>query len=251
MILSHSKKFVFLRNAKSGSTTAQVMLRMFGGFDPSVDMLSGTREWSLPPINIPDSIPGRTYAGPTIERADRMNWHHSTPQQLIDRDVMTLEQLREYDCWAYVRDVKYRFISGCLHMTRGKYGPSWTHGVQPHMFLERFRAKELMFSAAEIIGRQQRDWFFVGDEQVVKPLVFEDYEKELRFLIDRIGGAQPSEIPKLNTAPHHTRHHSKKWKAWYAAAWEYPEVSSAILEQYAEDEEFYQKAVTNRREQYE
>jgi len=248
MILSHSKKFVFFRNAKSGSTTAQVMLRMFGGFDPAVDMLSGTREWSLPPINIPGSIEGRTYAGPTIAREGRMNWHHATPQQLIDRGVITLEQLREYDCWAYVRDVRYRFISGCIHMSRSDRGPMWKYGVNPEMFLKRFKDKERLFSPTEIIGRSQRDWFFVGDEQVVKPVVFDNYENELRFLIDRVGGFRPPEIPKLNTAPHHTRQHIEKWKAWYAEAWEHPEISSAILEQYAEDEAFYQKAILERKE---
>ena len=60
MIISHSKKFVFFRVAKTGSTTAEVMLRMSGAFDTAADILTGTREWELPSCNInEDHVDGR------------------------------------------------------------------------------------------------------------------------------------------------------------------------------------------------
>ena len=234
MIISHSRKFIFLRNAKTGSTTAEVLLRLSGAFDPSVDILTGTAEWALPPHNVPDRGP------------EKMNWHHATPQQLIDCGALTLEQLREYDCWAFVRDVRGRFISGCIHLSRQANSERWKHGVQPHKFLENFKSKRYLYSAEEIVGRDQREWFFVGDEQVVQPLVFDNYDQELHFLLDRVGGYQYPEIPKLNRASFHTRRHNEKWKAWYAAAWDYPEVNEAIMAEYADDEAFYQKAVQTR-----
>ena len=226
MIISHSKKFIFFRVAKTGSTTAEVMLRLSNAFDLAQDTLTATKEFELPHIN---RLPGGS---------DDMNWAHATPQQLIDLGVMTIEQLREYSCYAFVRPIEGRFVSAYLHASRSHL---WGRaGVQPEQFIERWRDKQPMFSLIEIIGRPQTDWFFVGDEQVTTPLDFADYENELRYLLALLGGNQFEEIPRINRATQHQLIRNSGRRQWARNAWRnYPEVQREVHERYAADHQFY------------
>lgn len=232
MILSHSKKFIFFRVAKTGSTTAEVMLRLSSAFDFSQDFLSGTREWVLPTINrLEERHPDPEF-----------NWSHATPQDLIDLGVLTMEQLREYDCYAYVRPVGSRFVSGYMHCMRtGKWGPEGKHGLQPDQFMKRWREDHDKYSAWEIIGRDQTEWFFAEGEQVVQPLDFSNYQAELHRVLKALGAIQFAEIPRLNRS-HQELSSVERRRAWAKAIWDdQPEVQCEVYERYANDIAFYQE----------
>jgi hypothetical protein len=104
-----------------------------------------------------------------------------TPQQAIDARFITLEQVREYDCYAFLRKPEDRFyaIRASMQISRdGMYtNPS---PRSPH--------KE---------GTPQHEFFFVGDEQVVTPLDFDNYEEEVRMLLTKLGGNPQMDVPAV------------------------------------------------------
>jgi len=231
MIISHSKKFIFLRPTKTGSTTADVLLRLSGAFDPEQDVFCQTKEWELPPRNVPN-----------VEE-NSIQVAHATPQRLIDWGMVTLEQLREYDCYAFLRPVESRFVAGYLHCMRGGYwGKEGKAGYQPTQFMERWRNRMENFTPQDLLGTNQIDWFFVDGEQVVTPLDFMNYQTELRRLIDLVGGYQFPEIPRLNRAPQHRIVQNENRRVWAKSIWnDYEEIQKEVLAWYVEDHLFYQE----------
>ena len=213
------------------------MLRLCGAFDLDQDSFSRTQEWELPSLNRPE----------TNEEVHEMGWAHATPQRLIKWGVMTLEQLREYDCYAYLRPVESRFVSGYLHSMRGGV---WGHygkaGYQPTQFIERWRANQEHFNPEDLLGRPQVDWFFYEGEQIIQPLDFNNYQAELRKLIDKVGGYQFPELPRLNRALQHRVIRNENRREWAKTIWnDYEEIRRELLDWYAADHEFYNKNFGN------
>jgi len=228
MIISHSKKFVFFRVAKTGSTTTEFLLRLSNAFDLDTDTVTGETWLGLPTIN-PPWVEGRH---------DGVIWAHATPQELIDNDIMTIDQLREYDCYAFLRPMEDRFISACLHSMHNRlWGRIDSMGLQPEQFIKRWRdLKNGKVSGRGLLGKAQKEWFFVGDEQVVTPLNFAKYDDELKRLLALLGGNQFKEIPKLNANGVMMAHR----KEWCQEIWrKYPEIRREVHALYAEDHQFY------------
>lgn len=231
MIISHSNKFVFFRVSKTGSTTAEVMLRLSSAFDFDTDFITGTREWEFPPTALAEPFENHN--------EDGINYAHLTPTMCIDLGLLTLEQLREYKCYGFVRKPTSRFISGYMHMQRGDRSRWGRHGLQPQQYWERRLANAHPHMGGEIIGRAQVDWFFHEGEQVVTPLNFHDYQDELRFMIDEVGGYCPPEIPTLNNARYRDCTYNSNRREWAREVSEDPRVIQEVNEIYEADLAFY------------
>lgn len=168
MIISHRKKFAFFANQKTGSKAVGLVLRLSGIFDENDIMIAQpfpatrTAAIELPAYNadVPD---------------------HITPTQAIEQGFITLEQLREYDCFAFLRDPYERFVAcraalqidrnGVLHDPNGR----GLRRVAPPQF----------------------EFFFVGDEQVVTPLDFGNYEQEIRTMMSSLGAYEQMDVPQI------------------------------------------------------
>jgi len=172
MIISHRKKFAFFANQKTGSKAVGLMLRLSGIFDENDIMVqqpflaTRTAEISLPGYNLGE------YSSIAVT--------HMTPASAIEAGFITLEQLREYDCYAFLRDAEERFIAVRANLQMNRYGK-----LLP------------MNRPMPFAPPPQYKFFYVGDEQVVTPLDFNNYENEIRMLLDKLGGYKQTDVAQV------------------------------------------------------
>lgn len=156
MIISHRLKFAFFANPKTGSKAAGIMLRMAGVFDENDILIkqrfAGTRSADI-------CIPAYNAEGV----AD-----HITPEGAIEREFITLEQLREYNCFAFLRDPEKRYYASRVAMWMNRHGviSNGRPVESPH--------------------KQQFEYFLVNGEQVITPLDFGDYNAGIKRMYNAI-----------------------------------------------------------------
>ena len=173
MIISHRKKFAFFANQKTGSKAAGLMLRLSGIFDEN-DIMSYQPFPATRTVDI--ELPSYNLNGISTRKVD-----HFTPQQAIDAGFITLEQLREYDCYAFLRNPEERFRAVRAAMQMNRNGRAFTPN-RPH---------------GPGLATPQHEFFLVGDEQVVTPLDFEKYEEGVRMMIEKLGGYHHMDVANL------------------------------------------------------
>lgn len=154
MIISHRKKFAFFANPKTGSKAAGIMLRMAGVLNENDILIKqpfvGTRtaDLCLPAYNA-DGIPD-----------------HLTPAEAIERGLITLEQMREYNCFAYLREPEERFYASRIAMELNRWGIMSNGRPMEKPHLPQFR------------------YFLVGGEEVVTALDFDNYNSGIKHMYD-------------------------------------------------------------------
>lgn len=173
MLISHRKKFAFFANQKTGSKAVGLMLRLSGIFDEN-DIMSYQPFPATRTVDI--ELPAYNLNGQRNASVD-----HFSPQKAIDAGFITLEQLKEYDCYAFLRDPEERFMAVRAAMQMNRNGQAFT----PHRPHKPGPAPP------------QHTFFYVGDEQVVTPLNFNKYEEEIRMMIEKLGGHQHMDVAKI------------------------------------------------------
>lgn len=232
MIISHRHKFAFFRIPKTGTTTAQVMLRMCGAFDDT-DTMTPSNVGQLDPVNIPY---GRDI-DPIVSMDGLRSFNHVTPAVAIEYEMITLEQLREYDCYSFVRDPYKRHLSAICHLLGRHVTPKQVHRLLDNT-LEGHEMHPKVARGIGLVGKPQVDYFFVDGEQVVEPLNFSNYQSELRRMIKRVGGIDFPLIPKFNarTAWHDAFTADEFWTDEYR---------ERFAKTYADDIAFYNKMISD------
>jgi len=244
MIISHAKQFAFFRIPKTGSTTAEFMLRQSGGLDES-EIIATVGFGGLPSsVNLPDKYTDNVVRGAARRRLLRRgeegldiipinfndpdgflgaNVMHMTPTEAIGEGLITLAQLRTYDCYAYLRDPRDRYVS------------SYAMAMGPGLALpERLKATLTDGYKFGLVGKNQVDFFFVDGEQVLAPLDFTNYVSELRGIITFIGGFDFPFIPTFNTG--RARDKNITLNDWFV-----PGAEREIRALYREDFTFYEE----------
>jgi hypothetical protein len=172
MIISHSKKFAFFANPKTGSKAVGLTLRLSGIFDKN-DIMSAqpfpatrTARIELPEYNLNGH---KTYL------VDHMN-----PAEAIEAGYITLEQLRDYNCYAFLRDPEERFFAAevCMQVSR--------HG---NIAMPDRKGKA---------APAQYTYFFVGDALIINPLNFGNFEQEVRFILAQLGADEQIDAPQVS-----------------------------------------------------
>src|SRR5690606_19651596 len=114
---------------------------------------------------------------------------HVTPKDAIKYGLITLEQLREHRVFAFVRDPLDRNFSAVSHAVGAVLLPSMFKQVVK----ERKKRPE-----SYVLMRPASMYFYVDGEQVTKPLLFDDFDNEVRRLLRVVGGYEFPVIPRLN-----------------------------------------------------
>ena len=172
MIISHRLKFAFFANQRTGSKAVGLVLRLSNIFDENDIMIAQpfpatrTAQIELPAYNLGEH--------------DTTVVNHMTPQATIDAGFITLEQLREYNCYAILRDPEQRFFA-----------------VRASMQIDRYGNVAMPGRRKCGIAPAQHEFFFVGDEQVVTTLDFDNFHDELEMLVESLGGTKQMDIPDI------------------------------------------------------
>ncbi len=173
MIISHRKKFAFFANQKTGSKAVGLVLRLSGVFDENDIMIAQpfpatrTAVIELPAYNLGE------------HKSFRVN--HLTPTKAIEAGFITLEQLREYDCYAFLREPKERFLASRASMIHDRNGNIAMPGRR-----------------VGGVAPPQHQFFFIDDEQVVEPLNFGDFEAEIKRLLVQLDAPyRHMDIPQI------------------------------------------------------
>ena len=172
MIISHRKKFAFFANQKTGSKAVGLVLRLSGIFDENDIMIAQpfpatrTAKIELPEYNLNE------------HKTHLVN--HFRPEDAIEAGFITLEQLREYDCYAFLREPEDRYLASRSSMQMSRNGNIAMPGRR-----------------VAGVAPAQFTFFFVGDEQVVTALDFDNYEQEIRMMLEKLGANEQMDVPLI------------------------------------------------------
>lgn len=210
MIVYHSKKKVFWRNPKTGSTSMEALLRRCV---PPTSKDVATR---LPYVDM----------GSINFDHGRVSLGHLTPYSKYD--PLTDEQHEEYDHYCFIRDPIDRFVSSYRHIK----GSEIARGIDPEDFHQ--------FAKNKCDGNRDYDFEFLlrpqykyFDEVDMNPLFFDHWEEEMNKVIKMLGGKQmvATEYPQYrkNNLPTIKRHEMFK------------ETIDIITESYKRDIQLYER----------
>lgn len=245
MIISHRLKFAFFRVPKTGSFTAETMIRLSNAFDKN-DLLS-------PISGMPNTIPRNLFVpfykdrftnfmkgegakdektfAKKASRAGTLSYlSHITPADAVRFHFITKQQLKEYKCFAFLREPYDRHLS------------AYAYRMGVMLIPEQYKkaVKEHQFSGENLLFKPVTEYFFVDGEQVCEPLMFSDYANELRRCVAAVNGYNFAEIPRLNA--------SKGRAAGYSEDAFYDDEVRAILkEELAQDLAFYEANKTKKK----
>lgn len=159
MIISHRQKFAFFAVSKTGSKCAGTILRMSGAFDRN-DILGPVPFAATRSVKI--AFPAYNFEEDPALWAAHL---HTTPEMAIAKGYITFEQLREYNCFAFFRDVEDRHYA--VQLAKRKRDSTGGLTLPMHM---------------------QHSYFEVRGERVVTPLDFRDFRGALKTLLTAAGG---------------------------------------------------------------
>lgn len=196
MILSHKHKFIYFRVPKSGSSTTQFMLRMASVWGEEDRMSGSVGGGVFPQQNWYSLTAARAHPEITVPEVYQRG-QHVTPKDLIDGGALTEDQLREYDCYGFMRDPYLRFVSGIGHQMKRAFNPVSFNRIC-HKFLSGQGITEINRKQLSLLTIPQYAYFEYKGEKVVNPLDFRDFETSVRFLLDRVGSIKFPAIPRMN-----------------------------------------------------
>ncbi len=185
MYISKKNKFAFFAVPRVASNSAQYVLQNSGISTSDGDIIySLFNELTLPP-----PIDNTFLFDANSDQVKAYNNYHTTPTQAIERGLVTMEELREFNCFAFVRDPLEKWVSMFM---LGKHFGLWsgdnvasmcdaidTLGLGGQTAVTRFK---LNFSW------RYKDYFYYKDELVVTPYKLTSMDNVLSEVITNAGG---------------------------------------------------------------
>lgn len=176
MIISHSKQICFWKIPRTGSTTIELLLRLFADLDFSQDIIAKGHFFpqSYNFGMMPDSPAGTA--------GDRRT--HITPQEAIDNNVLTQSQYDSYQNFVMVRDPVLKFVSSYNFSTKHR-----TFDV-PTLISDNVTNSPPHAS----MWKKQVEWLTLGNITV---LPFSDYVNSMTTVMTAFGATMPTDIPNI------------------------------------------------------
>lgn len=160
----------------------ECMLRICGAIDER-DICTTMPVVGFPWHNLPADLAEMDHKGkPFIEL------QHGTPAYAVEQGLMTPDQIREYTCFAFLRNPFDRFISAHSHSQTGL------------LLQVQFRERVLKDLELQLLTRPSVDYFIYEDKLVCEPLQFSDFKNEVNRMIRYIGGHEFDLIPRINSS---------------------------------------------------
>lgn len=178
MIISHSKRFCYWKIARTGSSSAELCIRMSGALDLTQDIVLGSH-----------FFPNEHNVPFTKEYKNG----HILPRDAIRLGILTQEQYDQYDHYTIVRNPIHRFASSY----------AWKFRVVGRAL----RTPEEFFESHDKPG----SWLLVRQSEYlelggVQTFPFSDYETSIRTILSLVGG-KVEDVPNLatKTRPTHVK----------------------------------------------
>src|SRR5690606_21027612 len=117
MIISLRSRFAFFRVPRTGSTTAELLLRLSGAFNES-DMMTAFAQFGLPSRNLDtDSVrsfrrwPFESVSDQRKGVVEQARLGHMTPSEAVKCGLIQPGELDSMNCYAFVRNPVDRYLS--------------------------------------------------------------------------------------------------------------------------------------------
>ena len=269
MIISHKNKFILLRVPKTGSTSLEASVRFCGAVDPS-DICSQTEDANLSVQNIPQTYKMEcqrhtkltSIAHQKVKMGAELStqesallayphkwmffFEHNTLDDLFNigyykkLNLITEEQTREYNTYGFFRDPFERYLSSFIFYQ--VWSGAKTRNTKP-ITIEEFHkfTEKTLHKNNNILFRPQVHYFYFKGEQIVKPLLFDNWAEEASRMIKEIGFHPLKVYPRFKEAgqaKNRFPNGNPKVKDWITP---YGNIVDNITEHFEEDIEFYKK----------
>lgn len=228
MFISHQHKIAYFSTPRTGSRYAQYVLEHSQLPSREDDVITNLDEiesldidWNTDLSNR-DSLATRTF-----------NQYHLTPTQAIEQGLITLEQLREYTSFTFVRDPLDRWVSKfmwakSLGLWEGDNIDVLTLAIRHGLFHGRN-------DYAIDFKWNYHDYFYHNDELVLTPYKLESMDTVLSTIVGNAGGFAETNVPQR-----YIDNHTPDYLKLPIATW-LPEDCIDLLHSYfALDIEFYE-----------
>jgi len=227
MFISHQHKIAYFSVPRVGSNSAQYVLE---------NSQLPTRDDDV--ITNLDEIESLEMNEDTLSRRDSLatrtlNEYHMTPTQAIDQGLITLEELREYTSFAFVRDPLERWVSRFMlaksfGLWEGDNIDTMTLAIRHGLFNGRT-------DLALDFKWNYRDYFYHNDELILTPYKLESMDTVLSTVVGNAGGFAETDVPQIQLGDP-----TPEYLKLPIATWMAEDCIDLLRSYYASDIEFYE-----------
>lgn len=211
MYISKQHKFAYFASPRTASNSAQRFLEE-GGIGHETDIIYNLDGIELDKdLDVPEpNLAAERYS----YNAGKLLNYHMTPTQAIQKGLISLEELQEFNAFSFVRDPIERWISSIFVARDMGY---WSG--DPIEFMSRLCRTNNIESMKLVtdLSWDYKDYFFHEDQQVVKAYRIENMETVLNTLVNSCGGTPP-DLKIINVSPIGTPDEYKRpveeWMPW-------------------------------------
>ena len=212
MIICKSLNFAFFRAPKTGSTTTTFLLRL-GRVWPEDAIMSYTPYGDFPEQN---------FISPITFMRDPLTWKpeldpngnpitdqgivyeypyfaHTTPQQMVDKGIITIDELKSMNAYSFVRNPIDRMLSAAVHVVGRHATPRTILAMLDKQFPTKLHPKKRRTMGMTSIP--QADYLYVNGEMVIKPILSTPFRDAVDTLCDASGIPRYAHMPRLNNRP--------------------------------------------------